>query len=257
MNLILLEPWEVPAHGRVELDGNRARHIRDVLRLRPGDRLRLGRVNGPTGTARVLALPAGGRVSLQCRWARRASPRPAVDLLLALPRPKVMKRLWAQLAALGVGRVWITNAERVERNYFDSHVLEEAGYAPLLREGLQQARATRLPEVAVHRRLKPLVEDECSAAEPGRVRLLADPAARTRLHEACARAGARRVLLAVGPEGGWTPYERRLFARAGFVPVGLGPRCLRTDTACVALVALAHDALAAARRPARARGTPR
>ena len=205
----------------------------------------------------MLALEAGGRVILQCRWARRAPPRPAVDLLLALPRPKVMKRLWAQLAALGVGRVWLTNAERVERNYFDSHVLEEAGYAPLLREGLQQARATHLPEVAVHRRLKPLVEDEWSVAEPGRVRLLADPAARTRLHEACARSNARRVLLAVGPEGGWTPYERRLFARAGFVPVGLGPRRLRTDTACVALVALAHDALAAARRPARARGKRR
>jgi RsmE family RNA methyltransferase len=53
----------------------------------------------------------------------------------------------------------------------------------------------------------------------------------------------RRVLLAIGPEGGWNDYERELLVAHRFTPVGLGPRTLRTDTACVALLALAHDAL--------------
>ena len=86
--------------------------------------------------------------------------RPPVDLLLALPRPKVLRRLWAQIAALGVGRIILTNAARVERNYFDTHVLSAACYQPLLIEGLQQARDTRLPAVTVHRQFKVLLEDE-------------------------------------------------------------------------------------------------
>ena len=56
-----------------------------------------------------------------------------------------MRRLWAQIAALGVGRIILTNAEKVERNYFDTHILAPETYRPLLIEGLQQARDTRLP----------------------------------------------------------------------------------------------------------------
>src|SRR5688500_19330680 len=96
---------------------------------------------------------------LHCAFEAAPAPRPPVDLLLALPRPKVMRRLWAQLAALGVGRILLTNAARVERNYFDTHVLTSDCYRPLLVEGLQQARDTRLPVVSIHRQLKILVED--------------------------------------------------------------------------------------------------
>ena len=70
-----------------------------------------------------------------------------------------MQRLWAQLAALGVGRIILTNAARVERDYFDTHVLTAACYRPLLVEGLQQARDTRVPLVSIHRQFKILVED--------------------------------------------------------------------------------------------------
>ena len=54
---------------------------------------------------------------------------------------------------------------------------------------------------------------------------------------------SRRVALAVGPEGGWTDFERALLVAHGFTEVSLGTRVLRSDTACLALVALAHDAL--------------
>jgi 16S rRNA (uracil1498-N3)-methyltransferase len=52
------------------------------------------------------------------------------------------------------------------------------------------------------------------------------------------------VLLAVGPEGGWNAYELDLLARHGFVAAGMGPRPLRTDTACIAALTLCHAALA-------------
>ena len=161
-----------------------------------------------------------------------------------------MRRLWAQLSALGVGRIILTNAERVERNYFDTNVLAPERYRPLLIEGLQQARDTRLPLVTIHRQFKVLVEDELDDLEKMSgtgIRLVAHPSAATPVGEAVRASREARVLLAIGPEGGWNDFELRLLGAHGFQPVGMGLRTLRTDTASVALLALAHDALAARR----------
>ena len=168
--------------------------------------------------------------------------RPRVDLILALPRPKVLGRMWSVLAALGVGHLAMTNAWRVERNYFDTHQLNERTYQPRLIEGLQQAGDTRLPTVSVHKRLVPLLE-EGLAPFGDAVRLIAHPGAGARMRGALAGVGDRRVLLAIGPEGGWIDRELALFDRCGFARVGLGPRVLRTDVAATALLTLAHDAL--------------
>jgi RsmE family RNA methyltransferase len=154
-----------------------------------------------------------------------------------------MRRLWAQIAALGVGRIILTNAERVERNYFDTHVLSPVCYRPLLVEGLQQARDTSLPGVSIHRQFKVLIEDELDALFPSGLRLVADPAATTPAGSQAPEDGGR-VLLAIGPEGGWNTFETELLAAHGFQSVGMGPRTLRTDTACIALLAIVHAAFA-------------
>jgi len=227
-----------------------ARHARDVLRVVPGQDLRIGIVDGPRGMGRVLRADAEA-VELECMLDTDPAPVPDVDLLLALPRPKVMRRLWAQLAALGVGRIILTNAARVERNYFDTHVLDPARYRPLLVEGLQQARDTHLPRVTIHRRFRPLVEDELDALSSADLRLVAHPDPGADAIAGAWTPGAGRVLLAVGPEGGWDEFELRLLADRGFRIVGLGPRPLRADTACVALLAALR-----AGRDARVPGTP-
>ncbi|MCX7009968.1 MAG: 16S rRNA (uracil(1498)-N(3))-methyltransferase [Kiritimatiellaeota bacterium] len=243
MNLILIAAQECAADGRVLLHDERAAHIRKVLRGQPGASLRVGLLEGPRGMATITTLD-DEQVELQCSWEPEIPPVPRVDLLLALPRPKVLRRLWAQLAALGLGRIALTNAAKVERNYFDTHVLEAATYRPLLIEGLQQAQDTRLPHVSIHKRFKPLVEDRLDELFPGTLRLLADPGACGKISDRITTAFTGRVLLAVGPEGGWTDFERDLLMRHGFVDIGLGPRILRTDTACIALLAHVHAALA-------------
>lgn len=240
MNLILLERAEAGEGGRVALRDERAAHMRDVLKVSPGDSVRVGIVNGPLGVARVEEADETA-VSMTCEFSGAPPARPRVDLLLALPRPKVMKRLWAQLAALGVGRVILANAWKVEKNYFDTHVLNPDFYRPRLLEGLQQAGDTILPEVTIHRRFKKLVEDELDAMFPAGARLLAHPGGPPL--PAAAVAQAPRVMLAVGPEGGWTDFEIGLLAAHGFTMTGMGPRKLRTDTACIALLALVNDAL--------------
>ncbi len=235
MNLILLEAGEVVADGTATLEGARATHIVRVLGGQPGHTVRIGVIDGPRGTGTLIGV-SEARVNLACAFEPDLPPLPHIDLLLALPRPKVLRRLWAQVAALGVHRILLTNAERVERNYFDTHLLEERIYRPLLVEGLQQARDTRLPVVSVHRRLKVLVEDQLDGLCGNSLRLVADHRAALPVVDAV-RKQAGRVLLAVGPEGGWNDFELTLLQSHGFTPVGMGPRTLRVDTACIALIA--------------------
>jgi 16S rRNA (uracil1498-N3)-methyltransferase len=244
VNLIILEPGEVNDRGGVTLSGARAAHLIHVLNVSPGKRVQVGVLDGPRGFGEVLEA-RDGVVALRCDFETDAPPLPQVDLLLALPRPKVMRRLWAQIAALGVGRIILTNAGRVERDYFGAHIVSPQTYRPLLIEGLQQARDTRLPKVSVHKRLKVLLEDELDGMFSEGVRLVADPAASRSVSGSVGPGATGRILLAIGPEGGWNDFERELFAAHGFQAVGMGPRALRTDTACVALLALAHDAMTA------------
>jgi RsmE family RNA methyltransferase len=243
MNLLLLDERDRIDSHCVTLSDARAAHVLNVLRATPGQTVRIGLIDGPFGTGTVVS--AGeGRVTLRCELEAATPARPRVDVLLALPRPKVLRRLWAQLAALGVGQIILTNAERVERHYFDTHVITEETYRPLLIEGLQQARDTRLPAVSVHRQFKILIEDHLDALFGDGTRLVADPSGATSIGSALDTHRAGRVLLAIGPEGGWNAFELSLLASHGFQLVGLGPRTLRTDTACTALLAITHAALA-------------
>ena len=242
MNLILLEPEEVAADGTALLTGKRARHVREVLQAAPGEEIRVGIIDGPMGVATVVE--DGKSLHLRCAFSNEIPPVPRVDLLLAMPRPKVMNRLWPVLAALGVGRILISNAWKTERNYFDTHVLEPEHIREGLIEGLQQARDTRLPPVGVHKQFKKLVEDKLDSFGPYAARLVAHPGAGAFPSEKLAALPPdARVLLAIGPEGGWTPFELELLAKHGFSPVSWGPRALRTDTACAVLLGLVHAAL--------------
>jgi len=242
VNLILLETSDMSGPEVATLTGERARHAIAVLKAAPGQALRIGMIDGTIGTGMVTAM-TDRSVSLRCVFESVVPERPRVDVLLALPRPKVLRRLWAQLAALGVGQIILSNAERVERNYFDSHVVTEAGYRPLLIEGLQQARDTRLPTVTVHKQFRVLVEDDLATLFPAGRRVVAHPGGGRSDAGLGTIDSTERVLLAVGPEGGWNAFELKLLAAHGFHLYEMGGRTLRTDTACIALVALVHAAL--------------
>jgi RsmE family RNA methyltransferase len=242
VNLIILEERDRVDKHCARLTDARAVHLLNVLRVTPGQAVRVGLLDGPFGAGTVESV-ASGVVTLRCAFETETPPRPGVDVLLALPRPKVMRRLWAQLAALGVGQIILTNTERVERHYFDTHVLAESTYRPLLIEGLQQARDTRLPAVSIHRQFKILIEDHLDDLFSAGLRVVADPSGTTSLASTVSNHQNERVLMAIGPEGGWNAFELGLLAAHGFRLVGLGPRTLRVDTACTALLAMAHAAL--------------
>jgi len=186
--------------------------------------------------------------------------RPRVSLLLALPRPLALQRILPMVAQMGVERIILCNAKKVPKDYFGSHLFRKEGEIPrLLVEGLCQAGDCRLPEVTVVRRLKIFLEDDLERMFPegGAARVIAHPA-RTRGSELdpvrmrdvrlAAGGGGKgelgpRILLAVGPEGGWDEdYELDMFSRHGFELVTLGHRTLRTDVAVISLLSQAQDA---------------
>src|SRR5687768_9368385 len=101
MNLILLEERDRVDASFVTLTDERATHLLKVLRVTAGQTVRIGMLDGPYGTGTVDTAD-DGRVTMRCVFETETPSRPRVDVLLALPRPKVMRRLWAQLAALGV-----------------------------------------------------------------------------------------------------------------------------------------------------------
>jgi len=222
MNLLLLSDEDFLEDGQARVTGRRLVHAREVLQAAVGAQLRVGRLGGKVGTALVLACDAH-QLLLRVELNEAPPPRSGVTLLLALPRPKALKKLLPAVASLGVDRLVLVNSARVQKSYFDSPVLADA--PGLFALGLEQARDTVAPELLVRERFRPFVEDELHGLFPAQ-RLLAHPAASARLSRS-----PGPLALAIGPEGGWVPFEVELLEQQGFRAFTLGPRILKVEVA--------------------------
>ena len=242
MNRILFERDEIE-DGVATCGGERAAHILGVLHGEVGQVLKTGEVDGRIGTGEIVEIARGEgsegstvRVKV-CH--DQESLRPWIDLVLAPPRPRVMKRLLPQLAAMGVGRIVLVGAKKVEKDFWGATLLKEENYRPLLVDGLMQAGTSIMPTLETRRNFRRFVETELDALFPTEHRIVAHPyAAPSRLSLSSRTSLSEdRMLLAIGPEGGWTDDEVALLEAKGFARYSLGPRILRTDTATVALLA--------------------
>lgn len=231
MNLLLLFDEDFIAPDRARLSGRRLAHAREVLGAKPGDTLKAGRLGGRMGAGRVVKLDADA-LELELELDQEPPPKLPLTLLLALPRPKVLDRCLQSAAALGVARIVLLNAWRVEKAYWASPKLEAAHLREQLILGLEQSRDTILPELHLARLLVPFLEKDLPDLARGTRKLLAHPGAAA----PCPRGLEGPAMLALGPEGGWIAPELESFAAAGFEPVSMGPRVLRTETAIAALV---------------------
>ncbi len=233
MNLLLLEPDDFVGADRVLLRGDRRlAHLHEVHRAAEGDCLRVGALGGLMGTGQLLHLHAHEAL-LQVRLDTPPPAKLPITLLLALPRPKMLRRVLQGVAAMGVPRLVLLNSYRVEKSFWQTPFLTPEAIREQLVLGLEQARDTVLPEVVIEKRFKPFVEDRLPLLAAGTLGLVGHPGA----YPACPRAVEQAVTLAIGPEGGWIPYEVDKFAEAGLAPVQLGERILRVETAVTALLA--------------------
>lgn len=232
MNLLLLHESELTeGSGMVRVSGRRAAHLLDVLGVGVGSSVKAGMIGGRMGQAMVVAVE-GREVVLQPSFDCDPPPRIDLRLVIALPRPKVLRRILQISAAMGLRALHLINSWRVEKSYWGSPLLEPSRLTSELVLGAEQGRDTILPRVEVHRLFKPFVEDELAALAAGTIKLVGDAAA----GELCPSAVARPVTLVIGPEGGLIPYEVEALAALGFRPVHLGPRALRVEQAVAAFV---------------------
>lgn len=232
MNLLLLEEADFIAADRVVLRDRRLKHMQEVHRSEVGDSLRVGRVNGLLGSAQLLRLETR-EAELSVSFEHAPPAKLPLTLILALPRPKMLRRVFQTVATMGVPRVILVNSYRVEKSFWQTPFLEAAAIREQLILGLEQARDSVLPEIVIEKRFKPFVEDRLPAVVEGTLGLVGHPGD----FPACPRAVEQPVTLAIGPEGGWIPYEVDLLQASGLNPVQLGARILRVETAVTALLA--------------------
>ncbi|MGA8807427.1 MAG: 16S rRNA (uracil(1498)-N(3))-methyltransferase [Thermoanaerobaculia bacterium] len=232
MNLILLFDDDFISASRVLLTGRRLQHVRDVHRAAAGESLTVGIANGRIGRGTITHLDADA-LEMDVALDRDApSPLP-LTLILALPRPKVLNRVIAGAAALGIKRIVLINAWRVEKSYWSSPRLSPGNLRAQSILGLEQARDTVLPSIELHRLFRPFVEGELPSIAYGTRALVAHPNAR----EECPRNLREPVTLVIGPEGGFIDAEIASLERIGFTPVSIGERILRVETAVPFLAA--------------------
>ena len=232
MNLLLLEEADFIAPDRVILRDRRLTHMQDVHRAVVGDSLRVGRIDGAMGSDELLRLEAH-EAELLVNLDLAPPAKLPLTLVLALPRPKMLRRVLQTVSAMGVPRLILVNSYRVEKSFWQTPFLEPAAIREQLILGLEQARDTVLPQVLIEKRFKPFVEDRLPAVVEGTLGLVGHPGP----YPSCPRGLDEPVTLAIGPEGGWIPYEIDLLGKAGLQPVQLGERILRVETAVTALLA--------------------
>jgi RsmE family RNA methyltransferase len=232
MNLILLFQDDFIDNTIVRLHGRRLKHVLEVHRALVGDELCVGVLNGEIGFGKVTLLTPSV-LEMEVRLERQPPAVLPMTLILALPRPKVLRRVLRSVSALGVKKIILLNCLRVEKSFWQSPFLNETRVKEQLILGLEQARDTVLPEVLLRPLFKPFVEDEVPALIKGTLSLVAHPTAAV----PCPRDVKRAVTLAIGPEGGFIPYEVEKLVACGFTPVQMGERILSVETAVPALIA--------------------
>ena len=234
MNLLLLEPAEIIGDEAM-LTGRRAEHLLKVLRVAAGDLVRVGVINGLIGSGQVLAIE-GESVRLAVDLQREPVCDIEVELILALPRPIMLQRILKQATVLGVRRFHLIRSRRVEKSFFHSPVLAPDKIRSILLDGMEQAMDTYLPEVTIHHQFKPFIEDILPTLSGQG--LIAHPfGVGTLTGIPISGESGQRLLLAVGPEGGWSDHELQCFAERGFYGFTMGNRILHVDTAVVSLLA--------------------
>ncbi len=233
-----MEPGEL-AGDVVWLADRRARHVTAVLGACVGDRVRVGVVRGAKGCGVVETLD-GGCVRLRVELEDEPEAPPPVSLVLALPRPKSLSRALETAAQLGVRRIDLVNAWRVDKSYFDSPRLADESLREAVLLGCEQGATTWVPEVAVHRLFAPFARGALAERLGDARGIVLHPRDAAPIEAVLSEAGAganEEIVVAIGPDGGWIDRELSTFDEIGFRRATLSERVLRTDVAVAAALA--------------------
>jgi len=230
MNLLLLKSAQCQDKFAT-IEGRQLEHLLKIQGARLGDSVRVGQIDGLMGQGVIESIDTKqARLSIQLDT---PPPQPLpLTIILALPRPKMLHRTLQTIAAMGVKKLYLINSYRVEKSFWQTPLLDTDALAEQLILGLEQCKDTRMPKVYLRKLFKPFVEDELAGVIEGSQALVAHPSTQA----ACPINCTEPVSLAIGPEGGFIPYEVDKLSQQGFKTVHLGPRILRVENAVPALI---------------------
>ncbi len=231
MNLLLLRESDFVDSHTVTLYGRRHTHMRDVQRVALGAELKAGIINGNTGSAKVVATTEES-TSLQVTLTETPPKALPLTLIVALPRPKMLKRILQTVSTMGVKELIFINSYRVEKSFWQTPFLETQKIEEQLILGLEQGVDTRMPRVSLEKRFKPFVEDQLPGLCQHKRALVAHP----KNAASCPAPTCENSVLVIGPEGGFIDYEIEKLNQAGCQTIHLGPRILRVETAVPVLL---------------------
>ncbi|WP_038346303.1 16S rRNA (uracil(1498)-N(3))-methyltransferase [Acinetobacter sp. A47] len=226
MNIVLLEPGQMVNNAVWQIDRPRQlQHLRQHLDLKVGERLKVGIRQGPRYVTEVLEM-SEQRILVKPVQPEMVPEKLPVHLILALPRPKVLRRIIMDAVTIGVERISLIHSYRVDKSYWQTPFLQQLDEYVTL--GLEQAGDTIPPDIQLYKRFKPFVEDVLPAwITAERPAYVAHPYAAQQMPYAIQHGCS----LVIGPEGGFIPYEVDLLKKNGCQAMSIGNRILRTETA--------------------------
>ena len=224
MNIVLLDPrqtetelWSITSTRQLE-------HLQQHLQIQVGDTLKVGIREGQRYLTEIVEISEKA-VRLKPLQEEAVPEKLPVTLIVALPRPKVLRRLIMDSVTLGVEKIILLHSYRVDKSYWQTPFLQQLNH--YIELGLEQAGDTVAPKIVLYKRFKPFVEDilpglistDCPA-------YVAHPYA----EQAMPFAIEHPCTIVIGPEGGFIPYEVDLLIKNGCQAVSLGNRIIRTET---------------------------
>jgi len=237
MNLLLLFPDDFISPDIVRLTDHRFEHLHKIKKLSLNDTLDAGLINNKTGHAKVIGIDTE-KIELQVCLDKDPIAPLAVHLILALPRPKMLKRILQTISAMGVKQLSLIHSAKVEKSFWQTPWLEIDKLQQNLILGLEQAKDTKMPIVTCYPRFKPFVEDVLPELITNSRAIIAHPGQ----GNFCQKKNTiQPITLAIGPEGGFTDYEVDKFKQAGFIVCHLGQRILRVENAIPVLLGRFYD----------------
>jgi 16S rRNA (uracil1498-N3)-methyltransferase len=221
---------EVSAN-RAALVGPHAQHLARVLRARIGQEFNIAT---PTAVrrGRIRAIDEG-RVEFDLGEEIPAPPLLQLTLALAIFKFDHMEWAIEKSTELGVARIVPVIARRTDPHLATAAAKRVERWRRIAREASEQSRRPLAPEIASPIKVKEAI------SLPGTTRiLLAESEQELLLKDALRTHSQGELVLAIGPEGGWTEQEQQAFTESGWIPASLGRTILRAETAAIATVAV-------------------
>lgn len=263
MNIVLFTNDEI--FEPLSLFDERAKHILNILKKQAGDHFEAGIINGMAGKAHITKIDEKG-IEFHFTPNNNGKPLYPISIILGFPRPIQLKRIFRDLAGLGVSNIFLIGTELGEKSYLSSTIIKEGAAYEALIDGCSQAKSTHIPSLQVYENIETcfhyLANQNEHYKNRSSIKTVLDPKeGKSSLQSLFAQnfgaidslldyyymgqnTNAPHVFLAIGSERGWTDKELSAFFQESFAPCTLGERILRTETATTTAVSIILSQLA-------------